>query len=61
MHDRDTNAASNIKAEGLSVLACGEAVRPNLHGREGRHASRKQESRSARGGIPSPDEVFQIT
>jgi putative transposase len=36
VHDRDTNAALNIKAEGLSVLACGETVRPNLHGtREG--------------------------
>lgn len=27
-HDRDFNAANNILAEGLSVLACGEAVRP---------------------------------
>lgn len=36
VHDRDTNAALNIEAEGLSVLACGEPVRPNLHGtREG--------------------------
>jgi putative transposase len=26
VHDRDTNAALNIKAEGLSVLACGEKV-----------------------------------
>ena len=36
-HDRDTNAALNIQAAGLAVLACGEAVRPNLHGtREGK-------------------------
>jgi putative transposase len=36
VHDRDINAALNIKAEGLSVFACGEAVRPNLDGiREG--------------------------
>jgi putative transposase len=28
LHDRDTNAALNIKAAGLAVLACGEAVRP---------------------------------
>jgi putative transposase len=36
VHDRDINAAKNVKAEGLSVFACGEAVRPNLHGtREG--------------------------
>jgi putative transposase len=27
-HDRDLNAANNILAEGLSVAACGEAVRP---------------------------------
>lgn len=28
MHDRDINAAQNILAAGLAVLACGEAVRP---------------------------------
>src|SRR5690625_300699 len=27
-HDRDVNAAQNIRAEGLSVLACGAGVRP---------------------------------
>lgn len=27
-HDRDVNAALNIEAAGLAVLACGEAVRP---------------------------------
>lgn len=27
-HDRDENAANNILAEGLSVLACGETIRP---------------------------------
>lgn len=27
-HDRDVNAAKNIRAEGLSVLACGDGVRP---------------------------------
>ncbi len=36
VHDRDTNAALNIKAAGLAVFACGETVRPNLDGiREG--------------------------
>ena len=28
IHDRDTNAACNILAEGLSVAACGGSVRP---------------------------------
>jgi len=28
VHDRDTNAALNILAEGLSVNACGGSVRP---------------------------------
>lgn len=28
IHDRDVNAAKNIRAEGLSVLACGAGVRP---------------------------------
>ena len=28
VHDRDMNAAKNIRAAGLAVLACGEAVRP---------------------------------
>ena len=28
-HDRDVNAAKNIKAVGLTVLACGESVNPN--------------------------------
>ncbi len=28
IHDRDVNAARNIKAAGLAVSACGEAVRP---------------------------------
>ncbi|WP_067479175.1 RNA-guided endonuclease InsQ/TnpB family protein [Nocardia amamiensis] len=27
-HDRDVNAAKNIKAAGLAVLACGDGVRP---------------------------------
>ncbi|HEU4784604.1 MAG TPA: zinc ribbon domain-containing protein, partial [Ktedonobacterales bacterium] len=28
VHDRDVNAAQNILAVGLTVSACGEAVRP---------------------------------
>ena len=30
-HDRDINAARNIKAAGLAVLACGESVIPTPH------------------------------
>ena len=30
VHDRDINAACNLRAEGLSVLACGEPVSPDL-------------------------------
>ncbi len=37
-HDRDINAAQNILAAGLAVLACGEAVRPG----------RKQSSRQGK-------------
>ena len=28
VHDRDVNAARNIRAAGLAVLACGDGVRP---------------------------------
>jgi len=38
-HDRDINAATNIKAAGLAVLACGGSVRPK------REASRAGSSR----------------
>ena len=30
MHDRDINAAKNIKEAGLALLACGDGVRPKL-------------------------------
>jgi putative transposase len=52
VHDRDTNAALNIKAEGLSALACGGAVRPNLYGNQGRHAPVKQETPCREAGNP---------
>lgn len=44
-HDRDINAAKNIKAAGLAVLACGESVNQRL-----RLGSAKQESPSFREG-----------
>jgi putative transposase len=52
VHDRDTNAALNIKAEGLSVLACGGTARPNLNGNQGRHAPVKQEDPHCEVGNP---------
>jgi putative transposase len=36
IHDRDANAAVNIRAAGLSVLACGGTVRPDSRKRERR-------------------------
>ena len=52
-HDRDVNAARNIRAEGLSVLACGGGVRPQP-GNRGGQSPMKQEPRPAREGIPVP-------
>jgi putative transposase len=51
VHDRDVNAARNIRAEGLSVLACGGGVRPQPGNRGGR-SPMKQEPRPVREGIP---------
>ncbi len=44
VHDRDINAAQNIRAAGLAVLACGEAVRP---GAVKTKAGKSQRSRKA--------------
>lgn len=43
-HDRDVNAARNIKAAGLAVSACGEAIRPGR--------VRPQPARLGEAGIP---------
>jgi putative transposase len=50
-HDRDINAAKNIRAAGLAVLACGADVRPA--GATPRQSAAKQEPRPAREGIPA--------
>jgi putative transposase len=50
-HDRDINAAKNIRAEGLSVLACGGGVRPDRR-KPARQSPVKQETPGATSGIP---------
>ena len=45
-HDRDVNAAQNILAAGLAVLACGEAVRP-ARKLKSRREGKPQRSRKA--------------
>jgi putative transposase len=51
-HDRDVNAARNIQAAGLAVLACGAGVRPHRSTPYGR-STVKQETHGATRGVPS--------
>lgn len=53
-HDRDVNAAKNIKAAGLAVSACGAGVRPHRESSRTGQPARKQElSRASRKEIPA--------
>src|SRR6476660_687525 len=51
-HDRDVNAARTILAEGLSVIACGDGVRPQRESSRTRRSSTKQERPGTTQGIP---------
>ncbi|WP_405904750.1 RNA-guided endonuclease TnpB family protein [Streptomyces sp. NBC_00828] len=51
-HDRDVNAARNIKAAGLAVSACGDGVRPQRESSRTGQSSMKQETQRATTGIP---------
>lgn len=50
-HDRDINAAKNIEAAGLAVLACGGGVRPQ-RSNPGGQSPVKQETQQVTAGIP---------
>ncbi|MEV4131652.1 RNA-guided endonuclease TnpB family protein [Dactylosporangium sp. NPDC049742] len=53
VHDRDVNAARNILAEGLSVIACGGGVRPQRESSRTGQSSVKQEPPGATQEIPA--------
>jgi putative transposase len=52
-HDRDVNAAINIRAAGLAASACGDGVRPQRESSRTGRSSAKQETQRATAGIPS--------
>jgi len=52
VHDRDVNAARNLEAAGLAVIACGADVRPQRKP-PGGHSVLKQETQPVTAGIPS--------
>ena len=52
VHERDVNAARNILAEGLSVIACGGGVRPQRTDARTGQSSAKQENPRVTKGIP---------
>ncbi|RSM51310.1 hypothetical protein DMB66_42275 [Actinoplanes sp. ATCC 53533] len=53
VHDRDVNAARNILAEGLSVIACGADMRPQRESSRTGQSAMKQEDPGATQGLPA--------
>ncbi|MEV0056412.1 RNA-guided endonuclease TnpB family protein [Saccharopolyspora shandongensis] len=54
-HDRDVNAAKNIRAAGLAVSACGAGARPQRESsRTGRSATKQEPSAARPKSIPRP-------
>ncbi|WP_228034506.1 RNA-guided endonuclease InsQ/TnpB family protein [Streptomyces spongiae] len=53
-HDRDVNAAQNLKAAGLAVSACGAGVRPQRSTPGGRSAMKQETRGASRGALPRP-------
>ena len=55
-HDRDVNAANNLRAAGLAVSACGAGVRPQRESsRTGRSASKQEGHGATRDGAHAPN------
>ena len=54
VHDRDINAATQCQSRGALGVCLWRDGKTKPAWNQGRHASRKQESHLARGGIPSP-------
>ncbi|GAA4300453.1 putative transposase [Actinomadura luteofluorescens] len=52
VHDRDVNAARNIRAAGLAASACGDGVRPQRDTSRTGRSSAKQETQRATAGTP---------
>jgi putative transposase len=56
VHDRDVNAAHNLKAAGLAVAACGAGVRPQRESsRTGRSVSKQEGHGATRDGATAPN------
>jgi putative transposase len=54
VHDRDVNAANNLEAAGLAVLACGAGVRPQRESsRTGRPATKQEGHGATRDEAPA--------